>query len=268
MGAGAFGFDPEGTTTMAFTTTTANLGNATRESSDLGGAASGPSGEEQLAWLTARAEQARGVSYRYLLTLRFVLINLVGFALLGVAYVQGLLGMVLAADQTYLSVLIFLVFLGGLAICARKVWQTSRELNYVRAFDPLSASRAAEYIARLRGRSGDSRGILATSLRLKLTQRVAVVRHVAGSLVILGLIGTVIGFIIALSGVEPERASDVTAITPMISTLIAGMSTALYTTLVGSVLNIWLMINYQMLAGGTVKLITALFEFGEEHARA
>jgi biopolymer transport protein ExbB/TolQ len=95
-----------------------------------------------------------------------------------------------------------------------------------------------------------------------------VVRNVAGSLVILGLIGTVIGFIIALSGVQPEQAADVKAITPMISTLISGMSTALYTTLVGSVLNIWLMINYHVLAGGTVKLITALFEFGEEHARA
>ncbi|MCH6586966.1 MAG: MotA/TolQ/ExbB proton channel family protein [Proteobacteria bacterium] len=123
-------------------------------------------------------------------------------------------------------------------------------------------------MARLRGRGGDSRAILASSLRLKLTQRVTVVRHVAGSLVLLGLIGTVVGFIIALSGVEPERAADVKAITPMISTLISGMSTALYTTLVGSVLNVWLMINYQVLAGGTVKLITALLEFGEEHARA
>ncbi len=253
---------------MAFTTTTANLGTADRGPEDALGATGNQSSEEHLAWLTARAGQAHNVSYRYLLTLRFVLINLVGFALLSVAHLQGLLGMVLAADQTNLSVLIFLVFLGGLAVCARKIWQTSRELNYVRAFDPLSASRAAEYIARLRGRSGDSRGILATSLRLKLTQRVAVVRHVAGSLVILGLIGTVIGFIIALSGIDPNQASDVNAITPMISNLISGMSTALYTTLVGSVLNIWLMINYQVLAGGTVKLITALFEFGEEHARA
>ena len=253
---------------MAFTTTTANLGSATRGSEDAFESRSDPGGEEQLAWLTARTDQAREASYRYLLTLRFALINLIGFALLGVAYVQGLLEMVLAADQTYLSVLIFVVFLGGTAVCARKIWQTSRELNYVRAFDPLSASRAAEYIARLRGRSGDSRGILASSLRLKLTQRIAVVRHVAGSLVILGLIGTVIGFIIALSGVQPDRASDVKAITPMISTLISGMSTALYTTLVGSVLNVWLMTNYHVLAGGTVKLITALFEFGEEHARA
>ncbi|MCH8038012.1 MAG: MotA/TolQ/ExbB proton channel family protein [Proteobacteria bacterium] len=123
-------------------------------------------------------------------------------------------------------------------------------------------------MARLRGRAGDSRAILASSLRLKLSQRVTVVRHIAGSLVLLGLIGTVVGFIIALSGIDPERAADVTAITPMISTLVAGMSTALYTTLVGSVLNVWLMINYHVLAGGTVKLITALLEFGEEHARA
>ena len=253
---------------MAFTTTTAIQGSAPCAPEEIFEARRGQGGEEQLAWLTARTAQARDISYRYLLTLRFALINLVGFTLLGAAHVQGLLEMVLIADQTYLSALIFLVFLGGLAICARKIWQTSRELNYVRSFDPLSQSRAAEYIAQLRGRSGDSRGILAASLRLKLTQRVAVVRQVAGSLVILGLIGTVIGFIIALSGVQPDQASDVKAITPMVSTLISGMSTALYTTLVGSVLNIWLMINYQVLAGGTVKLITALFEFGESHARA
>ena len=224
--------------------------------------------EEQLAWLTAKSGQAGGTPYHYLLLLRFVLINMLGFALLAAAQIQGLLEMVLAADRTYLSVLIFFVFLGGLGICALKVWQTSRDLNQVRAFDPLDTSRATQYIARLRGRGGDSRAILASSLRLKLSQRVTVVRHVAGSLVLLGLIGTVVGFIIALSGVEPERAADVKAITPMISTLISGMSTALYTTLVGSVLNVWLMINYQVLAGGTVKLITALLEFGEEHARA
>ncbi len=50
----------------------------------------------------------------------------------------------------------------------------------------------------------------------------------------------------------------------MVSTLIAGMSTALYTTLIGAVLNIWLMIDYQLLAGGTVKLITSLIDRGEE----
>jgi hypothetical protein len=228
----------------------------------------GPEAAEHLAWLASKSRSARERPYHYLLLLRFVLINMVGLALLGVAYVQGLVDKVIVADQTYLSVVIFVIFVGGLGVCAVKVWQTSGELNQIKSFDPLAPSRAAEYLALLRGRSGDVRSILAGSLRLKLTQRVAVVRQLASSLVLLGLIGTVVGFIIALSGVQPEQASDVKAITPMVSTLIAGMSTALYTTLVGSVFNVWLMVNYQLLAGGTVKLITALLEFGEGHASA
>lgn len=92
-------------------------------------------------------------------------------------------------------------------------------------------------------------------------------RHIANSLVLLGLIGTVLGFIIALSGVDPENAADLSNVAPMVSTLIAGMSTALYTTLVGAVLNMWLMANHQLLATGTVKLITTLLEATESHAR-
>jgi hypothetical protein len=75
----------------------------------------------------------------------------------------------------------------------------------------------------------------------------------------------VVGFIIALSGVEPEQAADVAAIGPMVSTLIQGMSVALYTTLVGAVLNIWLMVNYRLLEGGTTRLFTAIVERGECH---
>ena len=77
-----------------------------------------------------------------------------------------------------------------------------------------------------------------------------------------------IGFIIALSGVHPDGAADVSAIGPMISTLIGGMSIALYTTLVGSLLHIWLMVNVRLLEGGTVKLLTATVELGERHARS
>jgi biopolymer transport protein ExbB/TolQ len=224
--------------------------------------------EQHLAWLTAKTGGVEAKPYHYLLVLRFALINIIGFALLGAAHAQGLVSKVLLGDQTYLSVVIFVVFLAGLGVCASKIWQTSRHLNDLKSFDPLVPSRAAAYLAQLRGCDSDARGILAASLRLKLSHRVAVVRQVASSLVILGLIGTVIGFIIALSGVQPDQAADVKAITPMVSTLIAGMSTALYTTLVGSVLNIWLTVNYHVLASGTVKLITGLLEFGEEHGRA
>lgn len=202
--------------------------------------------------------------YRYLLVLRFTLTNVLAFALLGAAYVHGLVGQTLAADKTHLVGVIFAVFLAGLALCGAKVWRTSCELNRVRRFDRDVESCATPLL----GRSAESRNNLVAALRLKLSNRIAVVRHIAGSLVVLGLIGTVVGFIIALSGVDAEQAADIKSIAPMVSTLIEGMSTALYTTLVGAVLNIWLMINHQLLAGGTVKLITACVEFAENHGRA
>ena len=62
---------------------------------------------------------------------------------------------------------------------------------------------------------------------------VATAMVTAAALVVLGLVGTVIGFIIALSGVTAEDAGDVSTVRPMISTLISGMSVALYTTLGG-----------------------------------
>ncbi len=222
---------------------------------------------ELAAWLLNLVRSQSQDPHRYLLVLRFMLLNLAGFALLGAAYAQGLVGMAIAADRTYLSVLIFLVFVGGLGICARKVWQTSRELNSVRESHVGSEAAAMRHLAPMLGRTAESRANLAGAVRLRLSHRIAIVRNIANSLVLLGLIGTVLGFIIALSGVDPERAADISAIAPMVSTLISGMSTALYTTLVGAVLNVWLMANHQLLAGGTVKLIAALVERAEDHAR-
>jgi hypothetical protein len=78
----------------------------------------------------------------------------------------------------------------------------------------------------------------------------------------------VLGFVIALSGVNPEAAGDVRAIAPMVTALISGMSVALYTTLVGAVLHLWLMVNYRFLAGGAVKLATSLVALGEANAES
>ena len=231
-------------------------------------ASAGQEDGRHLAWLMSGAAERRDKPYQYLLTLRFALINMMAFALLGAAYAHGLIDRVVQSDHTYLSVGIFVVFLGGLVVAGWRIIQTSRELNQVKSFDPLTRSAVADYLARSRGRSGSSRSILAGAVRLRLAQRISMVRNIANSLVLLGLIGTVVGFIIALSGVDPERASDVKSIGPMVATLIDGMSTALYTTLVGSVLNVWLMINYRLLSGGTVKLVTALIELGERDGRS
>lgn len=231
-------------------------------------AATAPEAERRhVAWVQLHPTK-RGIDpYRYLLLLRFALLNLFGFGLLGAAYAHGLVAQALTADRTYLSLVILLVFLVGLGLSAWKIWQTSYELNSVRDFVKGADSPAARYLDPMVDGDAESRANLVGALRMKIAHRTAVVRHIANSLVLLGLIGTVVGFIIALGGVDPEHASDVKAIAPMVSTLIQGMSTALYTTLIGAVLNVWLMANHQVLAGGTVKLITALVELAEIHAR-
>jgi len=219
-------------------------------------------------WLEAFAVDSE-MPHAYLLMLRFALVNIAAFALLAAAWFQGWIGIAHRADGTYQSHAIFALFLVGLGICAHKVWRTSVELNKIKRFDAFKPepSLALKYLAQIRGRDASSRGMAASALKLKLSSRIGAVRFIANLLVILGLIGTVVGFIMALAGVNPENSADASSIAPMVSTLISGMSVALYTTLIGSVLNIWLMVNFQILATGTVNLLTGIVELGEMQGR-
>ncbi len=206
-------------------------------------------------------------THRYLLVLQFATLNLAAFTLRGAAYMQGWIDLIVQADGTKISIAIFLIVLGGLAFCAYNIWKISKEMECVRNFDPCDRSWAATYLAEVAGRRSGSRAITGSALHVHIAERVGVVGHVANSLVLLGLIGTVLGFIIALSGVDPNVAGDVRAIAPMVTNLVAGMSVALYTTFVGAVLNLWLTVNYHLLRGGAVRLVTALIALGESNAR-
>jgi hypothetical protein len=60
----------------------------------------------------------------------------------------------------------------------------------------------------------------------------------------LGFIGTIIGMIFALKGFIGIDTSDISSLQSLISDLVYGMSTALYTTLVGLVCSRLLMLQY------------------------
>lgn len=211
-----------------------------------------------------RAVESAG---HHLLILRFALFNTTCFALLGAAWMRGWTDVVLAADDTGLSLGIFIVFLAGLGLCAVRVLEVSTELEQARAPRPRVGSRAAAYLAAVANRDSGSRATEGARMKLALATHVAPIQHIANSLVLLGLIGTVVGFIIALSGVNPSTAGNVDAITPMVAELIHGMSVALYTTLVGSVLHLWLKVNGLILSGGAVRLVDRLVGRGERDAR-
>ena len=66
----------------------------------------------------------------------------------------------------------------------------------------------------------------------------------AGVFTSLGMIGTVIGMIFALKGFINVDVSEVTSVQKLISNMVFGVSTALYTTLVGLVCSTLLKIQY------------------------
>ncbi|HEX6012099.1 MAG TPA: MotA/TolQ/ExbB proton channel family protein [Geminicoccaceae bacterium] len=206
--------------------------------------------------------------FRYVLVLRAILINSVALAFAVIAWLQGLVAPIFATDSTYLTHLIVAVFVVGLVTCLRRIVQVSRELNAVKEGRPAPGTRAGQFLTQARGTDSQGRASLAGALRLKLSSRIAGVRQFANNLVLLGLIGTVVGFIMALSGVDPDTVGDAAAIAPMVSNLIEGMGVALYTTLVGSVLNIWLMLNCRLLETASVSLVTQLVELAEGPGRA
>ena len=199
----------------------------------------------------------------YLLVLRFAAFNVAALALLVTIWLEGWIGLVVESDITRITSGIAVVFAIGWLMSAHRIFRCSRELNA--AADPASAvsSRAMWYLEITGKTRPEARGTIADCLRSRLYARIAVVRTIANTLVTLGLIGTVIGFIIALSGVNADAVADVGAIGPMISTLIEGMAVALYTTLVGAVFHVWLLVNYQLLATGTVNLTNAIIERAE-----
>ena len=200
------------------------------------------------------------MQHSYLLLLRFIVLNVAALGVVIFIWMKGWVLEVITQDVTHITLMIVGVFIFGWLICAYKVIRCSRELNAVLMPDQFGQTRAKWFIDLARNSDKDSQVTIAECLRSRLYSRISVIRLIANNLIILGLIGTVIGFIISLSGVDAERVADIASVAPMVSTLIQGMSVALYTTLVGAVLHVWMTMCYQVLATGTVNLVNAIIE--------
>ena len=206
--------------------------------------------------------------FKYLLLTRFIVLNAFFTSLVLAVYGQGWLDAMMSARLVELTLIIVAVFLYGLAACGWKIWRLTSELNGLNEGSLPSNNPVVLYLDQVGTSDSQSRALQAGSLRLELTDRIVTVRHIANALIFLGLIGTVIGFIIALSAVDPTAASDAENVAGVIATLIDGMSVALNTTLVGATLYLWLTVNYRILTTGTVTLIAEVIGLGERRASA
>jgi biopolymer transport protein ExbB/TolQ len=204
------------------------------------------------------------MQYKYLLILRYSLINLVGLIFLFVLITQGYVTKAIKADITNMVIVILTLFAVGFVLAAYRTFWLSRELNYSFFKILPNHSLAKEFLQSSKKLDASSRNNLAASLRIKLSSKINYIKFMANTLVILGLIGTVIGFIIALSGVDGSVSSNPEEVSKMVSTLIQGMSVALYTTLVGSICSVWLNVCYQIMSTGANNLLSKIIELGEK----
>ena len=204
------------------------------------------------------------MQYKYLLILRYSLINLVGLVFLFVLITQGYVSKAIKADITNMVTVILALFSVGFILAAYRTFWLSRELNYsfLKVLPPNSIAK--DFLHNSKKLDASSRNNLAASLRIKLSSKINYIKFMANTLVILGLIGTVIGFIIALSGVDGSVSSNPEEVSKMVSMLIQGMSVALYTTLVGSICSVWLNICYQIMSTGANNLLSKIIELGEK----
>lgn len=214
----------------------------------------------------AATVSGRSGDARHRTVLRYLLFNMVAAALAVAAAFQGWLGEIYGADPTRLTAAIAALFLFGLALCTRLLWAVDRALARALGGAPPTHPLVASYLRAASGADSAARMIRAENFRMRMLGRIGIVRYLANSLVVLGLIGTVIGFTIALSGVDPDIATDPSTVSPMVANLIEGLSVALYTTLVGAVLSLWLGLCHQMLLSAVRELVATTIDSGERAA--
>lgn len=194
------------------------------------------------------------MNWSYLLFLRWLALNITGAAILLTFHLQGMVVPVFLADSSYICHVIAVLFVYGMVLCGWRVWKTSKELNHVRNGD---GGKIADFAALSRGADRES---VKEAFEIKLMARIGFVRYISSSLVMLGLLGTVIGFIMVLTQIPANAVGDASQVGKLVSTLTSGMGVALYTTLVGAVTNLWLNANYTILRTGVINLIAAILE--------
>jgi MotA/TolQ/ExbB proton channel family len=90
-------------------------------------------------------------------------------------------------------------------------------------------------------------GIAALGILCVFLQRWRDVEWLATHVVRIGLLGTVVGLIIAFSAAKAGGSADPDQIRPMIAAVVDGMYVSLYATLLGVATNLWLKINMRLL---------------------
>lgn len=230
----------------------------------------------------------------YLLLVWLIVTGLIVFGVT-VSWNEGLVGMLVDGDRSRICLIIGLLYFIGTIHCATRVMFLSAELN--------QAATIADQIAAARGRAGvranggelrvgddilpscvmtnylvdlmnahhetlenetpTEKSNLAEALAERLKGAHEMGWFVVDILLKLGLVGTIIGFILMLGSVANTASLDVNTMQKVLRQMSSGMGTALFTTLAGLIGSILLGMQYLLLDKGSDELIHRVIRVAE-----
>ncbi|MEM6998925.1 MAG: MotA/TolQ/ExbB proton channel family protein, partial [Pseudomonadota bacterium] len=190
----------------------------------------------------------------------------------------GYLVSIFLTDPTRLTFLISFLFLGGSLHCGIRARYLSSQINSINNIESGEASYStetslpAEFLntikARLNDQDLEEYNSTDNALLSEVFAEQAHAQHEIGwfftSLLIkLGLLGTVIGFVLMLGPLSTLESFDIGDVQNILADMTAGMAVALNTTLVGLLSSMLLSFQYLMLDHGADELVARTIHYME-----
>jgi hypothetical protein len=204
----------------------------------------------------------------------------------------GLFRLMLASDKTYISVVILILYVASTLHCCWRTAVISRELDQAQRVASLVAAgpggyrvvgqevligdgtrlprgRVTQHIrnlilkAQLQGTHRIDQTLLLRGLADTLRGPNQLGSYASDTLMKLGLLGTIVGFILMLAPIAGLDAADRNSIKSSMGLMSDGMAVAMYTTLSGLIGSVLVQTQYYMLEGATQKLFALATDLTE-----
>ena len=202
------------------------------------------------------------------LTLRALIITFLivfGFYLLAEL---GLIRAGVTADTSYISSVILAIYLGAtlhwlwltrrLSVERKTLTKIEVAVDEERALASSQEGRVGSFWLSLRKKPDSDISALVAALGDELSNRHALGHFLSDLLLKLGLVGTVVGFILMLLPVGEMDSLDPKFMKEILAAMSGGMSVALYTTLAGLVTSTLLKAQYYLLDSSLAEMINRL----------
>jgi len=218
----------------------------------------------------------------------FTGVSLFAFVLL---WYFGLIGRMVASDRTYISSIIGLLYVASSLHCLWRILIISREGDAALKTARAVVRDGGRFLnnAAAEGKDSPPAGLVAVHIRDLVTKaalqgaerldQTLLLRVLAGrlrgsnpfgafasdTLMKLGLLGTIIGFIMMLAPIAGLDTENREAVRSSMSLMSDGMAVAMYTTLVGLAGSILLKVQYALLDSATAKIFAFAVDLTEVH---